>query len=281
MIDISSLSNLLLYTTIRIIAIMPDGSKSIGTGFFFNYKIDQNHFLPVIITNKHVIKNAMKGEFFFHEALLENDKKIPSKNSFSFKMDGFKNYWIEFVNDIDLCALPLEILIEQAKLQNKEMFYAPFAENLVPSNNILEELSAIEDVKMVGYPIGLWDDTNNFPILRSGITATHPAIDFQGKPVGVIDMAAFPGSSGSPILIYNQGSYTKGTTINIGSRAYLIGILYAGPQLSVQGEIQIKEIPTSKIPISEMNIPVHLGYYIKTNILLENKAHILQTLKIL
>ncbi len=280
MFDVASLSNLLLYTTTRIVAKLPDDSESIGTGFFFNYKINENLFLPVIITNKHVINNAVEGEFFFHEALFEDNKKKPSKNSFSFKIKGFKNYWIEFVNDIDLCALPLEILIKQAKLQNKEIFYAPFAENLVPSNNTLEELSAIEDVKMVGYPIGLWDDTNNFPILRSGITATHPAIDFQGKPTGVIDMAAFPGSSGSPILILNQGSYTKGTNVVIGSRAYLIGILFAGPQLSIHGDIQIRDIPTSQIPFSEMNIPVHLGYYVKAGVLLENKQHIFDVLNI-
>ena len=44
---------------------------------------------------------------------------------------------------------------------------------------MLEELSALEELVMVGYPIGLWDKNNNFPIFRKGYTASHPAIDFN------------------------------------------------------------------------------------------------------
>lgn len=52
---------------------------------------------------------------------------------------------------------------------------------------------------MVGYPDGIWDEFNNQPIVRRGITATHPKNDFNGKGEFLIDAVCFPGSSGSPV----------------------------------------------------------------------------------
>jgi len=60
---------------------------------------------------------------------------------------------------------------------------------------------------MVGYPIGLWDEKNNYPIFRKGITATHPANDYNGKSEFMIDAACFPGSSGSPVYIIDELNY--------------------------------------------------------------------------
>ena len=38
---------------------------------------------------------------------------------------------------------------------------------------------------MVGYPIGLWDEVNNMPLVRKGITSYHPSMDFEGKSIGI------------------------------------------------------------------------------------------------
>lgn len=55
--------------------------------------------------------------------------------------------------------------------------------------------------------IGLSDTRNNYPIFRKGYTSAHPAVDFNDDGIGLVDMACFPGSSGSPIFIFNEGSY--------------------------------------------------------------------------
>lgn len=89
----------------------------------------------------------------------------------------------------------------------------------------MEELSAVEEILMVGYPNGLWDSVNNYPLIRRGITASHPAVDFEvdGVPTTVVDAACFPGSSGSPVILHNVGTYTdkKGTT-HIGTRTMFL-----------------------------------------------------------
>ena len=109
--------------------------------------------------------------------------------------------------DIDLCATPLEPFRRKAEQVGKKIFLTTLTTDHIPDDQILRELLALESVTMIGYPIGLWDKVNNLPIARRGMTASHPRVDFNGKRIGVIDIAAFPGSSGSPVLIVNEGGY--------------------------------------------------------------------------
>ncbi|HVA89443.1 MAG TPA: serine protease, partial [Chloroflexota bacterium] len=143
-----------------------------------------------------------------------------------------------------------------------------------------EQLAAMEDVVMVGYPIGLWDNLNNFPLLRRGISASHPAVDFCGKPEGVIDIGAFPGSSGSPVLILNEGTFATPNGYSIGSRMILLGVLWGGPVRLADGTLEIVEIPTKQVPIARTSLPVHLGYYIKARELLVLKEHLFATFNV-
>jgi hypothetical protein len=131
---------------------------------------------------------------------------------------------------------------------------------------------------MVGYPNGLWDEKNNYPLIRRGITALHPAIDFNGRSEGVIDLACFPGSSGSPILIVNEAMYLQKpamfggeANIALGERIILLGILFAGPQMTAEGSLEIHPIPTNVSGnniVARTPVMIHLGYYIKARELL-------------
>ena len=82
----------------------------------------------------------------------------------------------------------------------------------------------------MGYPNGLWDQKNNRPIARKGITATHPGINYNGKQEFLIDVACFPGSSGSPVLLYNPCNYIDRMDNCFSKpRVKFLGILRAGP----------------------------------------------------
>lgn len=149
------------------------------------------------------------------------------------------------------------------------MFYIPFTKDLLPTEKHKEELCAIEDVLMIGYPNGIWDAVNNMPIFRKGTTATNPLLDYNGKKEIMIDIAAFPGSRGSPVLIFNEGGYRdkKGNTYFGGSRIILLGVLYAGPQSTATGEIVMT--PNIQRPISVSQIPNNLGLIIKSEKIVE------------
>jgi hypothetical protein len=126
-------------------------------------------------------------------------------------------------------------------------------------------LGTLEEILMIGYPNGLWDSVNNMPILRRGVTATHPNIDYEGRREFLIDAACFPGSSGSPVFLFNTNGWTNraGGTVVGGTRVKLLGILYAGPQHTATGEVRIVMVPTQQRAVAISSIPNNLGLVIK------------------
>ena len=119
---------------------------------------------------------------------------------------------------------------------------------------------------MIGYPNGLWDATNNFPLIRRGITASHPAVDFMANkvPTTVVDIACFPGSSGSPVLLHNSGMIPdKQGNMTVGTRTVFLGVLFAGPVMNTDGRIEIRTISTRDEPVAVVRLMLNLGYIVK------------------
>ena len=264
-------STALLYATCRIVARNTDGSESIGTGFFFSYPASDNQVLQALVTNKHVVRDTVEYDLWFHLASEEGDQLLrPSGEIHGFRLRMLDQGWFDHPSaDVDLCATPIEPFRAEAGRQGKKIFLTTLSTEHLPTHPVLGDLLALETVTMIGCPIGLWDQVNNFPLARRGTTATHPKVDFNGKRIGVIDIAAFPGSSGSPVLVVNEGGYpVPGGRVLSGSRILLLGILYAGPQFGADGEIEVVKVPTSKTEWFTVKMPMHLGYYIKAEDLL-------------
>lgn len=279
MINPTSITEKLLFSTVRI-----ETNTGTGTGFFFSYRIDAERTLPVIITNKHVVTGALTGSFLLHERDGQGEDARPSACSFPVALDHFEARWIHHpLPSVDLCAMLVQPIFEEATRREKAVFYVPLDESLIPTGAQLADFFAMEDIVMVGYPNGLWDAVNNLPILRRGVTASHPSMDFNGKPEMVIDAACFPGSSGSPVVLVRSGSYcTKiGCTVMMaGEQAFLLGALYAGPIREAEGRIEVRPIPTSVQPIPVTQQMIHLGYVVKAREILALGERIKQTLGI-
>ncbi len=256
----------LLYSTVR----LATDDDSTGTGFFFDFDFSEGKTVPVIITNKHVINNNKQERVNFFLHAKNGDEPDSEKINIQFNAE-----W-HFHKDQDLCFCFVGPLFKQIKeVRQKEVFYRSVGEALIWDDKRLEGLSAIEDVIMVGYPSGLWDQKNNLPLFRKGITSSHPAMDFNNKNVGAVDMACFPGSSGSPIFILNEGGYRDKEGTHLGSgRLIFLGVLFQGPQLNAKGELIIESIPTQQKISSITPIMINLGYYIKATEILVFKSEI-------
>lgn len=267
-----SASEQLACSTVRIECEYSDNSTGTGTGFFFRFldNKENNLHVPVVITNKHVIRNATKGRLIMTTA---NENGEPNdKDHFQGFFSDFENFWrLHPDDDVDLCAMPIAPFINAAKEKNKNLFYIPLDKKLIPSAQQMEQLSGLEEILMIGYPNGIWDNINNKPIFRKGVTATNPNFDYNGKKEFLIDAACFPGSSGSPVFIFNEGGYRdKNGNMYIGaSRVLLLGVLYAGPQYTVEGEIKIIDVPVSQKPIVFSTVPNNLGLILKAERILE------------
>jgi hypothetical protein len=259
-----SLSGQLAFATVRIECDTPQG-VSAGTGFYYQFCRNYDAFCPAIVTNRHVVKGATTGRFHIHLANPGGPTFPLSHTRFEFQ--NFEAAWIGHPDpSVDLCAALIGPLLHESKKTGKELFFQSFAHDLIPSQAEWSEFMGIEEVVMVGYPNGIWDAVNNMPIFRRGITATHPNLNYSGRREFMIDAACFPGSSGSPVLLYNFGNFTdrKGNTV-IGTRFKLLGVLYAGPQHTAAGEIVIMNVPTAHRPVAISQIPNNLGLVIKAD----------------
>ena len=129
----------------------------------------------------------------------------------------------------------------------------------------------LENVVMVGYPNGLFDSQNNHPLFRTGKTATHPAIDYNGQRKALLDMACLPGSSGSPVFILDEGWIrNKNGGMCAGSRILFLGVENSMPtryvkavyKKAILSDGEVNYIPTDDYLIEN---DMKLGYYIKSS----------------
>lgn len=270
MIEPETISEKLMFSTVRL-----QTNNWTWTWFFFNFKVKENNEekdCPVIITNKHVINYNESEEVKFSLHTKSQDWNIELQNVI------FNTKWFFHQDEnIDLCFCFIKPLFEELKnTRNKDIFYFPLDENIIYNNESLESLDAIEDVIMVWYPNWLYDEKNNLPIFRKWITWFHPAINFNGEKIWLVDMACFPGSSWSPIFIYNKSWYTdKRWTLNIGpDRLIFLWVLFSWPQYNSDWEIIVESIPTQQKIITKTPVMINLWYYIKSNIIFDFKSKI-------
>jgi len=257
-------SEKLTYSTIRIETTYSNGSSGSGTGFIMNFcTLPSGEAIPCLVTNSHVIEGAVQGRIIL--SYHTGDEHFDDSRHQGVVIPNFQSGWIKHPDEsVDLCILQLTNLFEQLANAGKVPLYSPMSLSAIPSQDQINTLSAMEDIVMIGYPNGLWDSYNNKPLIRKGITATHIKKDYLNKKEFVIDAACFPGSSGSPVFLLNEGSYYSNGKLYSGNRTYLIGILYAGPRISVHGEIEVEDIPTAQSGTSVSQHMINLGYVIKS-----------------
>ncbi|EPT9247896.1 TPA: S1 family peptidase [Photobacterium damselae] len=277
--------NALVRSTVRVMA-GKDGEEpfSVGTGFY--YKVQQprtGNAKILILTNKHVIKGADYIRFVhsYADSLEDLDEHYQPVG----RIDKTEQLPIApFVfdhpdSDIDLCAIDVTCVLTPLLRSGKKL-----RTMILDSSWMLEEkdksnVRDIEQVLVVGYPRGIWDNHNNMPISRIGNTATHPLANYQDKADFLIDVAAFQGSSGSPVFSYEapmfrqqNGSFTPGTKVN------LIGVVWGVIESSVEGELKVMEIPSALKHVPIMNASLSLAIALQAEKIRDLDTLILSTI---
>lgn len=258
----------LVHSTVRILCTDSEGRQSSGTGYIFLFCEEKGQSFPCVVTNKHVVRGATRG--LFHLTLKKEDGSTDLCNHEAVTLDNLEHYSIQHSNpSVDLVAIPIGPILNSATKDGRNYHFIPLGRSLIADDALLNSLPPMEEIVMIGYPNGLWDEIHNLPIIRKGITATHPRLKLNGKPEFLIDAACFPGSSGSPVFLANIGSYvTPDGALCPSSRIALLGTLYAGPQHTTTGEIIVVDVPTDSKSISVGTIPNNLGYVIQASELL-------------
>jgi len=179
--------------------------------------------------------------------------------------------------DVDLAAIPLGPVLNQLAQTGERVFYRAIPTSLIATSPQLEELSPIEEVVFVGYPNNVHDSVNHLPVARRGTTATPPSVDFCGRPCFLLDGSVFPGSSGSPVFVANEGAFVTRAGMNIGAnRILLLGVIASVVVREVNGELDFVTVPTRIKPVVTTEECVDLGLVFKGHLIIETIEAILR-----
>ncbi len=239
-------------------------SKGSGTGFFmlFNYNKMAKMGTPVLITNKHVIENTKVVSIRLCTVI---DDKIEDTKQYEISIP--ESEWILHPEEnVDLCCVNMTPFIKAINNQNIHLFIDYIPKDWIPDAKTINTFSALEEILMIGYPDGVWDQYNNKPVFRRGITATHPRKDFNGEKEFLIDCPSYNGSSGSPVLIYDRThSQVSNNTLQLNiERKYLLGVV---TQTHLHTIDQIGFGLDGKPSL--IKVPNDIGYVIKAERILE------------
>lgn len=222
--NLNDISTQLLFTTVPIWAEYNNRDHVVSaTAFIYNvsFPFEPTQSIPLLVTNNHVISGANR---ILIELIEGKGEKPDCNKRIHAELDA--NDFIEFRDEaLDIAAIPIAPIINQLNEANKTIFFRSVGTELIPTDEILNNLAAMEEIVFIGYPSGLRDEKNASPLIRRGITSTPAWNDFQGQPAFLIDAGVFPGSSGSPVFILNQGAYSTQNGLVVGSRLLFLGVL--------------------------------------------------------
>jgi len=255
--DPQSFIEQILFSTLRIELLDDSGNlQSIGTGFLVKADFPQNQSesLVLLVSNKHVLTGSNKFNITFHQR--KTNSNLPELGqTLSFHTANYKEALFLHPNpNIDLACVNISTVISQ--LGSK--IYYKFLEKTVFANFTEPELDAGQRVIFVGYPENRYDQKHNLPVLRSGVTASHPKLNYNGEEQFLIDAQVFPGSSGSPVFLnMKEAQYNRGQIIIGSGLPYLfVGVVSA---TMIRNNI-VSPLPANMVGISEEVIGLGLVF---------------------
>jgi len=203
-----AIDNLSLATT-PVFLLKGNKHVSQGTGFFYLHRSGDANLL-FLITNVHVFtgRGPLECEepigdnilFQFHKSLDHPSEIKPFRWPLYTKRS--QQVWIQSgsVPEADLAVVPIPV---SAYEDCKDV--SCISRKWMTSGNL--KVRPTSPITLIGYPYGYFDRANALPIWKTGSLASEPDVDFDGKPLLILDISAFPGMSGAPAFAVAYGSY--------------------------------------------------------------------------
>ena len=269
-----SLANQHLLNTVRILVQGKDGAHSVGTGFMHKFCESGDEAIQCVVTNRHVIAGSVSCELVFRSQRVDATDAPIVASTIRFD-EGFEERWYKHPDErVDLAVLPLSDEFRRMLENGFTPLYKATQLSQLVTAEVTAELNAVEEIQMVGYPDGLWDQANNLPVARRGITATSVSVGWNGKNEFLIDCSVYPGSSGSPVYLFSP----SGTRLSVEHRliptnqVMLLGVVKSVFVHTVGGEVEVSPAPTASVELG-IAIPNDLGLCTRADELLYFERH--------
>lgn len=211
-----------------------DGRRQVsqGTGFFYgNLRPDGVADAIFLVTNYHVVTGHAP-----------KDPKPRSGDRIQFALH--KN--ADDLENVVQYELPLynarnePIWVASEQYPNADVVLVPLPTPILPLYVFTEEhtrsdlkIRVTSGATLLGYPYGFFDRKHLLPIWKTGHVASEPDVDFEGEPTFLVDVSAFPGMSGSPVIAIMTGIYeSEDGVMRSGRVRKLMGIFSSMPVIN-------------------------------------------------
>jgi hypothetical protein len=238
-----------------------------GTGFFYgNLRPDGTAEAIFLVTNYHVVTGHAPNEpkpragDRIHFALHKDANDLENFSEFELPLYDVHGDPIWASSDL---------------YPNADVVLVPLPARMLPLF-VFTEAHTRGDIKirptsgatLLGYPYGFFDRTHLLPIWKTGHVASEPDVDFEGQRAFLVDVSAFPGMSGSPVLAVATGIYESED-----------GMMRSGRVLKLLGifsSMTVRPVTTnpasagaSDVPPTTTEVSLQLGYVWKAALIAE------------
>ena len=267
--DLTTWSDAMLFSTVLIETELDDGEVKTGTGFFYFRRVRQSEGQEILVTNRHVVEGGRRITVWFHEAESEARPKLGEIGRVSTDQSNWR-----FHPDpkVDVAFMLMEPLDRDLQKSGYAVYRRNVNHRAIPTPEQLETTFPIEDVTVVGYPNGLYDEGNYLPIVRKGITATSLQVDYNHKPMFLISASVFPGSSGSPVYLHDPVSYGSRRGFELSPRLWFLGVVAEFKYREAKGWFEFDDQPILRAKVASQEA-LDLGVVFKERTIREALDH--------
>ena len=229
----------------RVVTFQGNNISGFGTGFFLSLKCSDGRDVAFFVTNRHVISGATHFEITLNKRDDTDIYRFSIGKKFQLKISSVCGF-SDMISEDEHIDIALIDITNFALDLGKEYLFQAIDNDQIVEKNSEKEISPLRSVCMIGCPKGIYDEFNNIAIARSGFLASIFEIDYNNKPWFAIDIAAYPGSSGSPVFAIDYGfaAQPSGVTKAGIYQIQLLGLLFGGP-------IPVNEQKVEILPISD------------------------------
>lgn len=241
----------------------------VGTGFVWSEALAGGQSALFLVTNRHVVKDATMIGLTLQGTGTDGSRALGPGQDVETQL-GEMNLIYHPDPEIDLALLALGPITARMHAAGFKPHFTSVARGIIPTDEQIRELSAAHPVLIVGYPNGVYDQANNLPVIRRGVTAIPPWINYQGGKDLLLDISVFGGSSGSPVFVLDEGLLIGRAGVNLGgSRLYFMGVLKAGHYRTETGAIVQMPAPTAMVPVARVQQMINLAVCVKAEKVVE------------
>lgn len=256
------------FSVARIECETPNGVQC-GTGFFFAFLLENGKRSPCLITSRHVVQGARSARMLLTRRADEPPLEFSIQD-----LDGRCHPHPD--PSVDLVLFFVGINLQALRTEGHELGISYLSRSAILPREQRAQLAALEDVAVLGFPLGLSDPRQVQPVFRLGVTATHAGQSYDGVSQFLIDAPCHAGLGGAPVFLRMPALAVEGgTPVQRSPGVALLGVLVLRRHASLQGEAGTEPIVGRLLagqpvpPVQPSGAPPALGVVLSTDRILD------------